>query len=115
MYYCLFLSLSFPWSFPITFYKSGNKTVPSIYHLISLTFEICKVIERIIKRQVFSFLDRKGCLNTTQHGVRSGRSCLSALSDVFDNIMHMVDSNSSVDIVYLDCCCLYPHLHACLG
>ena len=31
-----------------------------------------------------------------------GRSCLSALLAVFDNIIHMSDSNSSVDIVYLD-------------
>ena len=30
------------------------------------------------------------------------RSCLSALLYVFDNIMHMLDSNSSVDMVYLD-------------
>ena len=27
---------------------------------------------------------------------------MSALLDVFDNIMHMLDSNSSVDMVYLD-------------
>ena len=60
------------------------------------------IIERIIRRLVFSFLDRKGCLNTTQHGCRPGRSCLSALLDVFDNIMHMLDSNSAVDMVYLD-------------
>ena len=33
---------------------------------------------------------------------RPGRSCLSALLDVFDNIMHMLDSNSFVDMVYLD-------------
>ena len=81
-------------------YKSGDKTVPSNYRPISLT---CKVIEIIIRRrEVFSFLDRKGCLNTTQHGFRPGRFCLSALLDVFDNIMHMLDSNSSVDMVYLD-------------
>ena len=63
---------------------------------------ICKVLERIIRKQVFSFLDQKGCLNSTQHRFRPGRSCLSALLDVFDNIMHMLDSNSSVDMVYLD-------------
>ena len=28
-------------------------------------------------------------------------SCLSALLDVFDNIMHMLDNYSSVDMVYL--------------
>ena len=64
--------------------------------------DLCKVLEIIIRKQVFSFLDQKGCLNSTQHGFRPGRSCLSALFDVFDNIMHMLDSNSSVDMVYLD-------------
>ena len=53
-------------------------------------------------KQVFSFLDQKGCLNSTQHRFRPGCSCLSALLDVFDNIMHMLDSNTSVDMVYLD-------------
>ena len=69
---------------------------------------ICKVTERIMRRQVFSFLDQKGCLNTTQHGFMPGRSCLSALLDVFDNIMIMyilllLDSNSSVDMALLTC------------
>ena len=62
---------------------------------------ICKVLERIIRKQVFPFLDQKERLNSTQHGFRSGRSCLSALLGVFDNIVHMLDSNSSVDMVYL--------------
>ena len=35
-------------------------------------------------------------------GFMPGRSCLSALLDVFDNIMHMLDRNSSVDMVYFD-------------
>ena len=86
----------------IPIYKSGDKTVPSNYRPISRTSVICKVIERIIRKQVFSFLDKTGCLKSTQHGFRPGRSCLSALLDDFDNIMHMLDSNSSVDMVYLD-------------
>ena len=47
--------------------------------------DLC-VLERIIRK----------------HGFRPGCSCLSALLDVFDNIMHMLDSNSSVDMAYLD-------------
>ena len=86
----------------IPVYKSGDKTIPSNYRPISLTSVICNVLERIIRKQVFSFLDQKSCLNSTQHGFRPGRSCLSALLDVFDNIMHMLDSNSSVDMLYLD-------------
>ena len=86
----------------IQIYKSGDKTVPSHYRPISLTSVICKVKEIIIRKLVFSFLDQKGCLNSTQHGFRHGHSCLSALLDVFDNIMHMFYGNSSVDMVYLD-------------
>ena len=82
----------------IPIHKSGDKTVPSNYRQIPLTSVICKVLERIIRKQVFSFLDQKGCLNSTQHGFRPGSSCLSAL---LDDIMHMLYSNLSVDMVYL--------------
>ena len=34
--------------------------------------------------------------------VKGGRSCLSALLDVFDNIMNMLGKDPSVDMVYLD-------------
>ena len=50
--------------------------------------------------QIFSFFDQQGCLSITQHGIRPGRSCLSALLDVFDSIMHMLDSNSAVDMAF---------------
>ena len=86
----------------IPIYKSGDKTVLSNYRPIFQTSVICKVIERIIRKQVFSFLDPKRCLNSTQHGFRPGRSCLAAMLDVFDNIMHMLDNNSSVDMAYLE-------------
>ena len=63
---------------------------------------ICKVYERIIRKQAFSFLCDKNCLNDTQHGFRSGRSCLSALLDVYDDVMHMLNGVSIVDMVYPD-------------
>ena len=56
----------------------------------------------MIRTQVLSFLDQKGWLNSTQHGISPGLSCLSTLLDVFDNIMNMLDSNSSVDMLCLD-------------
>ena len=59
-------------------------------------------LERIIRKQVSSFIDKKGFLNSTQHGFRSGRSCLSALLNVIDDIMHMLDGGGSMDMVYLD-------------
>ena len=86
----------------IPIYKCGDKTVPSNYRPISLASVICKFLEGWIRIQVFSFLDQKSYLNSTQHGFRPGHSCLSALLDVLNNIMHMLDSNSSFNMVYLD-------------
>ena len=41
-------------------------------------------------------------LNNKQYGFKSGRSCLSALLSVFDDMMHIIDRDSTVDMVYLD-------------
>ena len=56
----------------------------------------------MIRKQVVAFMNRQGHLNNTQHCFRSGRSCLSALLDVFDDLMHMLSSDSTVDMIYLD-------------
>ena len=87
---------------PVFNIKSGDRTTPSNYRPISLTSVFSKVLERIIRKQVSSFIDKKGCLNSTLHGFRSGRSCLSALLSVLDDIMHMLEDGGSVDMVYLD-------------
>ena len=76
--------------------KSGDKSIPGNYRPISLTSCISNVFERIIRKQVLAFLDRKGLLNNTQHGFRSGWSCLSALLNVFGNLMNMIDSSMTV-------------------
>ena len=47
-------------------------------------------------------MNRQGHLNNTQHGFRSGRSCLSALLDVFDDLIHMLSSDTTVDMIYQD-------------
>ena len=51
---------------------------------------------------MFTYLSDNKLFNETQHGFRGGRSCLSALLDVFDNIMNMLGKDPSVDMVYLD-------------
>ena len=75
-------------------FKSGETTAPGNYRPISLSSIISKVLESIIRKQISSFIDKKGCLNSTQHGFRSGRSCLFALLSVFDDIMHMLEDGS---------------------
>ena len=86
----------------IPVFKSGDNSLPSNYRPISLTSVLSKVIENIIRKQVLTFLSHRGYLNNTQHGFRSGRSCLSALLDVYDNIMHMINNKFTVDMIYLN-------------
>ena len=79
-------------------FKSGIKTSPCNYRPIPLTSTIIKVFEQIVRKQVVAFLTRRGHLNNTQHGFRSGRSCLPALLGVFDDLMHMLSSNCTVAV-----------------
>ena len=79
----------------VPIFKSGNKTTPGNFKPLSLTSSIIKVIERITRTQGVSF-------NNRLHGFTSSRSCLSYLLSVFDDMMHMLDSDSFVDMVFLD-------------
>ena len=83
----------------IPVFKSGDKSSPCNYRPVSLTSVLSKVIEKIIRKQVLTFLSHRGYPNNTQHGFRS---CLSALLDVYDNSMHMINNKYTVDMIYLD-------------
>ena len=85
----------------VPIFKSGDKTQASNYRPISLPSVVCKVFERVIRKQVFSYLPGHNFLNDNQHGFRGGRSCLSDLLDVYDDIMHMISGGNIVDMVYL--------------
>ena len=62
-----------------------------------------KIFERVIRKQVTQFLTERGYLNSSQHGFREGRSCLSALLSVYDDLMlWFTESSCSVDMIYLD-------------
>ena len=46
-----------------------------------------KVLERIIRKQLVDFLSDHNYFNPNQHGFRHGRSCLSALLDVYHGVL----------------------------
>ena len=87
----------------VPIYKSGDKSLPSNYRPISLTPILMKISERVIRKQVTQFLTERGYLNSSQHGFREGRSCLSALLSVYDDLMLMfTESSCRIDMIYLD-------------
>ena len=71
----------------------GDKTCPSNYRPISLTPVLMKLLERIICKQVISFLVFNNLLNPSQHSFRENHSCLSALLNAYDNMLLMLANN----------------------
>ena len=87
----------------VPIFKGGDRTCPANYRPISLTPVLMKLFERIIRKQVISFLVVNKLLNPSQHGFRENRSCLSALLDVYDNLLFMLAENPCIiDMIYLD-------------
>ena len=67
-------------------YKKGSKNCIENYRPISLTSQICKLLESIIRDAVVDHLERNGLISDNQHGFRKGGSCLSNLLQFLDKV-----------------------------
>ena len=83
-------------------FKKGDKRKAGNYRPISLTSHIIKIFERIVRRNIISYLETNKIITDTQHGFRSGRSCFTQLLDHMENIYKNLQENKEVDVIYLD-------------
>ena len=51
-------------------FKSGSKSKTSNYRPVSLTSQICKIFEAIIRDKMVEFLEMHGLIKDSQHGKR---------------------------------------------
>ena len=82
--------------------KKGLLTDTGNYRPISLTSVPGKVLESIIKDRVVNFLETNNLINTSQHGFRQGRSCVTNLLDFYHYVFGECDRSRAVDVVFLD-------------
>jgi len=68
------------------FSKKGNKGAPENYRPVSLTSQCCKLLEAIIRDNMIEYLEKSKIVTDSQHGFRTGRSCLSNLLSFFDQV-----------------------------
>ena len=61
-----------------------------------------KVFEKILRKRLVAYIEEKNLFNSSQHGFRMGRSCLSQLVEYFDQVLRLVEGGHNVDTVYLD-------------
>ena len=60
-------------------HKKRSRSEPSNYRPISLTNQICKLFETIVRDAIVEHLERNELINDTHHGFGRGRSCLTNL------------------------------------
>ena len=82
-------------------YKKGSKSDPGNYRPVSLTSNVCKLMERVINKPLGDYLN-KCVIENSQHGFRRGRSCQTNLIEFNDKVGEWLDEGKSVDILYLD-------------
>jgi ribonucleases P/MRP protein subunit RPP40 len=83
-------------------FKEGDKKNPANYRPVSLTSQVGKVLEKVIKKELVSYLEENGLIGKTQHGFRKGRSCLTNLLEFFEVVAGEVDRGEPVDVLYFD-------------
>ena len=86
----------------VPIHKGKSRAVPANYRPVALTSQLIKVFEKVVRRKVAVHLERQGHFNPTQHGFRSGRSCLSQLLCHFDKVTSLLEKGMGVDVIYLD-------------
>ena len=83
-------------------YKKGSKSNAENYRPISLTSHVIKIFERILRKNLVSYLEENKSLFNKQHGFRPGKSCLSQLLSHIDDILNNALEGLETDVIYLD-------------
>ena len=83
-------------------HKKGDRTDPSNYRPISLTSQVCKVLESIVRTHVLEHLNVNNILRDEQHGFRERRSCLTNLLGMMEYWTEILDEGDGIDVAYLD-------------
>ena len=89
-------------AFVTPIHKKGERCKAENYCPISLTSTIGKILESIIRDQIYQHLTTNDLLVHNQHGFISGRSCTTQLFHAMDYWTSSLDNNIPVDILYLD-------------
>ena len=83
-------------------YKSGSKTEVSNYRPINITPVLSRIMERIVKTSMISFLIDNSLISSAQHGFMNKKSCATSHVELFDHISTLQDTGHAIYIVYFD-------------
>ena len=86
----------------IPIFKKNEKSIPDNYRPISLLSIINKIMEKVMNKQLQSFLHKNKILYAYQFGFRKKYSTTLAIIEIIENILEALQNGKMVAGVYLD-------------
>ncbi len=83
-------------------FKKGSRMAPNNYRPVSLTSQICKLMERLILDVLWKHIHKNNLISCHQHGFQERCPCVSQLLECLQDWMDGIDARDGVDVVYLD-------------
>ena len=86
----------------VPIYKSGEKNKCNNYRPISVLPAFSKILERIIHKRLYNFLDRYNLLHNSQFGFRNKYSSYMAVLEAYNKIVSNLDKGKHTLGLFLD-------------
>eukprot|EP00061_Rhincodon_typus_P007397 g29059.t1 len=86
----------------VPLFKKGGKEKPENYRPVSLTLVVDGLLEGILRDRIYMYLERHGLNRDSQHGSLCGKSCLTNLTEFFEEVTKRIDEGRVVDVTYMD-------------
>ena len=83
-------------------FKKGDKENPGNYRPISLTSQVCKVFESMLRDSIVGHLKENKLIHDLQHGFMKNKSFLTNLLQFLETVTDYIDKGYPVDVIYLD-------------
>ncbi len=84
-------------------YKNkGSKHETTKYRPVSLTSVVCKILERLIRKDIVKHMRSNNLFSTYQHGFLERRSCLTNLLTSLDESTKILEEKGALECIYLD-------------
>lgn len=83
-------------------YKGGDGSNVTNYRPISILTTLSKILERVINKRLYEYIERYKLLADQQYGFRIGRSTEDAVLDLSTYILNNLDNGSKCLAIFLD-------------
>ena len=90
------------WAEIIPLYKGKSMDIMANYWPISLLITVSKVLEKVMYAQLFSFLEKKDILFSSQYAFHSKCSCEQAITELIGYVLQSKNHNEQSASAYLD-------------